>query len=83
MQHARGTKSCGIKLRLRRTDGLRQYPRPSAGRLKAAGKAEAAAVASAQARRHRRASGRRCVMQEMREGDSRYFISGKRKREER
>lgn len=50
MQHARGTKSCGIKLRLRRTDGLRQYPRPSAGRLKAAGKAEAAAVAAAQAR---------------------------------
>lgn len=67
MQHARGTKSCGIKLWLRRTDGSRQFPHPSAGRLKAAGRAEAAvAVAVAPAddavRRKRRGKVIRAIL---------------------
>lgn len=49
----------------------------SPGRLKAAWQSRGSGGGG------RRAGRRHCVMAEMREGESRYFISGKRKREER
>lgn len=66
--------SCGCDGQTAR-DSFRVPPSP--GRLKAAWQSRGSGGGSRRAgRRHR-------VMAEMREGESRYFISGKRKREER